>query len=182
MKTKHFSVLLASSLLALGTYPAMAESSESTPKFSFSCQVSQGIPTTMAQQTNGKASVPVFHWKNEVLPSSANAEQLCNSVSAKLEDYSAQGYDFSSLTFGASEEAGLPAICANTSGSRSCSKVLFTLAPAEKPEIVADELLTAILDKNLQQKPLKFNDRGVQSTSYQVDFWSLLGLDLKLFK
>ncbi len=181
MKIKHLSVLLASGFLTLGASPTMAESSESN-ELSFSCQVNQGIPTTMAQQTDGKTSVPVFHWKNDVLPSSANAEQLCNSVSAKLEDYSAQGYDLSSLSFGASEEAGLPAICANTSESRGCSKVLFTLAPAEKPEIVADEVLTAILDKNLQQKPVKFNDRGVQSTSYQVNLLSLLGLDLKLFK
>jgi hypothetical protein len=171
---------LVTSLLSLAASSVSAESSQS-PEMSFSCQLKEGVPTTVAQETDGNKSVSVFHWKEEVLPHSADAKQLCDRVSAKLEDYAAQGYDLSTIGFTSSEMAGLPSICA-AGENGDCSLVLFTLSPTEKPIDAANKVLTAILDKDLQGNQLTpKNTRGVQSITYQVNIWSLLGFQ-KLIK
>jgi hypothetical protein len=180
VRIKHLSVLLVTSLLSLAASSVSAESSQS-PEMSFSCQLKEGVPTTVAQETDGNKSVSVFHWKEEALPHSVDAKQLCERVSAKLEDYAAQGYDLSTLGFTSSEMAGLPSICA-AGESGDCSVVLFTLSPTEKPIDAANKVLTAILDKDLQGNQLALaSTRGVQSITYQVNIWSLLGFQ-KLIK
>ena len=175
MKTKYISACLATGLLALGASPSWAESS-SASKLSFSCQDNQGIPTTVAHKSSEESALPVFHWKTEALPTSMDAQQLCDRVSAKLEDYSAQGYDLSG--FSSAEQAGLPAICATDGKNDQCSLVLFTLAPADNPVNMAHGVLSTILDKSLQANKLVSSDRGVQSFSYQVNFWDMFGLKL----
>ena len=172
MTVKHLSALLATSALALAATPVLGESSQS-PDFNFACQ-NGNIPTTVAQTADGKVLGPVFHWKSEALPATADAEQLCNRVAAKLQDYSAQGYDLSSISFNSGEQAGLPAICASGE-TLGCDVVLFTLAPAEKPTEEADAVLSSVLDKSLQGQKRQSNDRGIMTTSYKVDFWSLFG-------
>ena len=147
MTIKHLSVLLATSALAVVGTPAFAESTQS-PDLNFACQ-NGDIPTTVAQTAEGSVSIPVFHWKSEVLPSYANAQQLCNSVAAKLEDYSAQGYDLSSIDFNGVEQAGLPVICASEQ-PKGCDKVLFTLKPEKNSVKATERVLTAILDKSFQ--------------------------------
>jgi hypothetical protein len=182
MKTKYLSALLVTGTMALGISPAMANSSDA-PKLDFSCQVSNNVPMTVAQTAGSETKLPIFHWKESALAykTDATPQQLCNDVTAKLEDYSAQGYDLSKISFIGTEQEGIPVICASaTSGTSECSKMLLTLDKAEQPAIVADEVVTAILDQSLQKNKVEYKgDRGVQSTSYQVDFWSLLGLNLK---
>lgn len=180
MKTKCLPAIMLTGAMALGSAPAFAESSDA-PGFNFSCQVVGGVPTTLAKAVNSKANQPVFHWKTEALAlrSSATPKQLCDGVSDKLEEYSASGYDLSQLSFVGTEQEGIPVICANTAEGLGCSKVLVTLRASENPANVASDVVDSILDKRLQSKVSKFNDRGVQSTSYRVDLWSLLGLNLK---
>ena len=159
---------------------AIAESSDA-PKFKFSCKVIKGVPTTLAQAVDSKATQPIFHWKSDATASksSATPKQLCDNVSTQLEEYSASGYDLSQISFVGTEEKGIPLICANTSGGLDCSKVLVTLSAAKNPAGVASEVMDSILDQSLQPEVSKSNVRGVQSTSYQVNFWSLLGLGSK---
>lgn len=167
--------------MALGTSPAIANSPD-VPELKFSCQVRDGVPMTVAQTVGSDAKLPIFHWKEAALAYKTDdtPQQLCNDVTAKLEDYSAQGYDLSNISFIGTEQTGIPVICASaTSGTSECSKMLLTLRPSEQPAMVADEVVTAILDQSLQKNKVQHRDRGVQSTSYQVDFWSLLGLNLK---
>ncbi len=179
MKTKYLSALMVMGVMSLVSIPAIAESSDA-PKFKFSCKVIEGVPTTLAQAVDSKAIQPIFHWKSEAIAfkSSATPQQLCDNVSTQLEEYSASGYDLSKISFVGTEEKGIPLICANTSGGLDCSKVLVTFSAANNPASVASEVVDSILDKNLQPEVFKSNVRGVQSTSYQVDFWSLLGLGL----
>ena len=181
MKTKRLSALITVGAITV-LAPAAANSAE-TPELSFSCELTQGVPTTVAQYAKDETKLPIFHWKDEVLASksSSTPQQLCTMVSQKLENYSAQGYDLSKLSFVGTAQGGLPVICANTSGVPECSKVLLTLSPADQADIVADEVVSGILDKDLphQKEIVGSNDRGVQSFAYQVDFWSLLGLNLK---
>ena len=177
MKPK-LSVLLATGAIALAI-PAMADSSDD-PQLSFSCRVTEGVPTTVAQFTGNDTQLPVFHWKPDAVANKTDdtPQQLCNVVSDELENYSAQGYDLSNINFTGTEQGGLPVICANAGGT-VCSKILLTLNKVERPELVAQDLVDSVLNENLQSKKSEYRKRGVQSISYQVDFWSLLGLQLK---
>lgn len=180
MKTK-LSAIVAVGAMTVAT-STVANSAE-TPQLNFACEVSQGVPTTVAQYSGDDTKLPIFHWKDEVLASrsTSSPQQLCNMVSDKLGNYSAQGYDLSQLSFIGTAQGGLPVICANTAGVPECSKVLLTLSPADRADIVADEVVSGIIDRDLphQKEIVGSNDRGVQSFAYQVDFWSLLGLNLK---
>jgi len=71
----------------------------------------------------------------------------------------------------------LPVICANA-GESECSKVLLTLHATSESEaaVVAKDVVNSILDKDLQLNKFESQARGVQSISYEVDFWSLFGL------
>jgi hypothetical protein len=172
MNIKHLSPLFVASAITLGVAPAFGEAS-SDPGVKFSCQINnEGVPTTVAIQSNGDVQ-PVFHWNNsDVLKKQANPQQLCNSVSNKLENYP-------EATFKPFDQAGVPAICVSSS-ENTCDSVLFTLEPTDNPLSTADRVLAAILDEDLQGNPTTTVDRGLQSTSYKVDFWTLFGL--KLFK
>ena len=182
MKTKHLSAILAVGAITVATTPTVADSAE-TPQLNFVCESSKGVPTTVAQYAGDDTKLPIFHWKKEVLASKSTSspQQLCNMVSEKLKNYSAQGYDLSKLSFVGTAQGAMPVICANTAGVAECSKVLLTLSPADQADIVADEVVSGILDKDLphQKEVVGIDERGVQSFAYQVDFWTLLGLNLK---
>lgn len=168
--------------MATLAFPLHANSSEE-PQLNFSCQVTEGVPTTVAMNTETDAQLPIFHWKKEALETKSNdsPEELCNMVADKLENYSAQGYDLSQINFvGTVVQDELPAICANAAES-GCGKVLLTLSPNKDvaPATVASDVVGLILDKNLNPQKTESRERGVQSISYRVDFWSLLGLTPK---
>lgn len=180
MNVKHLSAFIVTGSIALAATPAIADSSD-TPQFNFSCKVSEGVPTTFAQPVGSDIAKPVFHWKQEALEykSSSTPQELCSNVTAKLEEYSATGYDLSQISIiGTKAVDNMPAICATSGQSKDCSKLLFTLSPTinPSPEAVAAHVVTAILNPQLQNEKTVYNDRGVQSTSYQVNFWQLLGL------
>lgn len=178
MKTKYLSMYLAAGTMAIAS-PAMANSSDSG-RLSFSCQMVNGVPTTVAQSAENKSKIAIFLWQQQALANrtSDSPEVLCRDVSQKLEDY-AVDYDLSNVNFiGTTTTLGddVPTICANAGGAE-CGKVLFTLnKTTEKASTVAGNLVDSILAQNLQPQKTTLTTRGVQSISYQVDFWSLLGL------
>jgi len=178
MKTKLFPILIAS--VAIVAAPAIVNATETdTDKVSFSCQTIDGMATTVASSAAG-TQIPVFRWKPDVLAdrTSDSPKELCNDVSQKLEAL-AVDYDLSEIqVIGTTiiPEGDIPTICANTGGAK-CSKVLFSLNKTDEPaSVVAGNVVDAILAQNLQPQKTVLTTRGVQSISYQVDFWSLLGL------
>ena len=173
MRTKLSALLATTAMVAT---PAMADSPQDS-KLNFSCQVNEGVPTTVVQSLESEAQLPIFHWKSEAVANKSNdtPQQLCNVVAEELTSYSAQGYDLSNLNFVGTEQAGIPVICANAGGT-TCSKILLTLNKTEQPATVARNLVDSIIDESLQSQKYEFRTRGVQSISYQVNFWSLLGI------
>ncbi|MCC0179396.1 hypothetical protein I4641_20760 [Waterburya agarophytonicola K14] len=172
MKSKYLSSLLttvtiAFSLVLLGETPAFPS------KPIFSCQSNEGSLTTVATNNDG-IKQSVFHWNLDPETTLANPQQLCDSVSQKLNNYLTVGNNLSSVTFKAQEQLGLPAVCV-AKQSEQCSLLLFTLRPSLKPALFANTALASILDRDLQTSPIKFQDRGVQSTAYEVNLWQLLG-------
>ena len=173
MKNKALSSLLTTAALAFGLTLVVGVPAEASDPI-FSCQSKEGSLTTVATSNDGEGK-PVFHWSREQVNTLANSQQLCDSVSQKLNNYVAEGNNLSSVTFKAQEQMGLPAICV-AEQYQQCSLLLFTLKPSPKPHLAANNALASILDQDLQTSPIKFQDRGVQSTAYKVNFWQLLGL------
>ncbi|MEL6496515.1 MAG: COP23 domain-containing protein [Cyanobacteria bacterium J06623_7] len=175
MKTKSIPILFAAGAMAIAS-GAVAHAVD-TPELNFSCQVRDGVHTTIAQSVDGRAEIPIFLWKAAALDGKAadSPEELCGLVSQKLADLSVD-YDISNINFIGTHQADIPMVCANTGGSE-CSSVLFTLNKTnDRAGFVAGDVVDAILAQDLQPEKQEFRTRGVQSISYQVDFWSLLGL------
>jgi hypothetical protein len=175
MSIRNLSPILAAGAIALSATTAFGESTQS-PNRSIFCQVNNGTPTTVANVQGETKSI--FHWRTEVLPKSADPQQLCDSVSAKLDDYST--HNVSKLGFGGyelsgSERKGLPAVCAEENPGE-CSLVLFTLPRTDNPLDESERVLVGILDEELVKDKQVSNARGIQSTFYPVSFWDLLGL------
>ncbi|MCC0176031.1 hypothetical protein I4641_03435 [Waterburya agarophytonicola K14] len=181
MKSQYLLSLSASTAIAIGTI-LMGGESATASKPVFYCQSNEGMPKTVAKSNNG-VDRAIFHWNLDRESTSANSQELCDSVTQKLNNYMAEGNDLSSLTFKASTVYGedldspdFPVVCV-AGESDPCKLPLFTLNPSDDPRVTANNALNSILDPALQATPAKSNDRGVQSTSYQVNFWQLLGFD-----
>ena len=176
MKTKSISAILAAGAMAIAS-TTVAQAAD-TSELNFSCQVREGVPTTIAQSVDSGAELPIFYWQAEALAgrTADTPDELCNDVSQKLADLSVD-YDLSNVNFIGTHQINtdIPMICANV-GGQECSSVLFTLKKDPKAAVVAGDVVDAILAKNLQPEKKEFRTRGVQSISYQVNFWSLLGL------
>ena len=172
MNLKSLSPICAMVALAMGATSALAESSTSANNHIFCASSDNGTPITMAKTVEGK-NMTIFHWRSEVLPKNLNPQQLCDSVSTKLNNYAVQGERIAS--FRSYDQGGLPAVCAEIN-SGECSSVLFTLAPSEHPIDASNKVLEGILDDKLKQGRKIPSTRGVQAFAYPVSFWELMGL------
>ncbi|MGD1922312.1 MAG: COP23 domain-containing protein [Pleurocapsa sp.] len=182
MKSQYLLSLSTSATLALGMIFIGGKSAVASDA-AFHCQSDQETPATVAKTSNG-AEQPIFHWNLDKDTVSNPAKELCNSVTQKLNNYMSEGNDLSSLTFQVSRVfpedpaiSSLPAICvADENGA--CGLSLFTLEPSVSPKL-ASAALDSILDPALQSTKVepKSVDRGFQSTSYEVNFWDLLGIN-----
>lgn len=180
MNLKYISSLATLGVIVIAATPAIAESGVSHSN-NFSCISENGTSVTVSQ-TNGN-SKPIFHWQGTLLESlGANATELCNDVATRLNEYVAAKYTGSTdgssqiLSFRADQQLGLPTICATNDPEAGCEAVLFTLSPTEKPVQTANDLLTDILDKNLQgnKRDTQSSERGVQSISYSISIMDLI--------
>ncbi len=180
MSLKYISSLATLGIIAFAAAPALA-GSEASDSANFACVSENGTAVTVSQ-LNGNTKA-VFRWQENLSElSGANATELCNDVAMRLNEYVAANYaaenDNSSkiLSFRADQQLGLPAICATNDPKGSCEAVLFTLSPTEKPVQTANNLLTAILDEDLQSNKVgsQSSERGVQSISYSISILDLI--------
>jgi Circadian oscillating protein COP23 len=171
--SKSLLSLAAIGAIAFATTPAFGESDLSS-ETTFFCQTDNNIPTTLAKTSNGRV-LPIFHWKADALPPQTDLQQTCNSVSEKLENYLVSEEDLAAVSFKSTKLDNIPAICL-AGENKDCNLVLVTLLPVDKPIETANEVLESILDPQLQANKAIYNDRGIQSTAYSIDFWQLLGL------
>ncbi len=119
--------------------------------------------------------MPIFHWREEALPSEIDLQQTCNEVSRKLENYFVSHKDLSTVNFKPAQLENLPVICL-AGENNECNLLLLALAPVEKPLKTANEVLESTLDPQLQINKKVSYERGVQSIYYPVNLWQLLGL------
>ena len=167
MPNKYLIQLLTTYALALFISPAWGKS-DTTPQITFTCEDDGGLPITVANNSEEKTQT-IFHWKTEALPDSMDSQELCSSVSTKLNKYATEGYDLSKLGFRATNETGFPAICVTEEYS-GCNEVLFTFAPAEKPTDTTSDILATIIDSKILDKgnPSEFLE--------QEELWIIIDL------
>ena len=180
MSLKYISSLATLGVMVVAATPAIAQSEVSNGD-NFACISDNGTSVTVSQ-ANGNAK-PIFHWQGALLDSlGANATELCNDVAMRLNEYVAEKYttettnSSQTLSFRADQQLGLPTICATNDPEAGCEAVLFTLSPTDKPVQTANNLLTDILDKDLQGNKLdsQSSERGVQSISYSISILDLI--------
>ena len=176
MKNQYWSLfsLFVTSMMVSVTNLAYAESTNPSEK-TFFCQTDETMSTTLAKASNGE-NIPIFNWNQEVFPPGANLQAICDTVSDKLENYLASENNLSSLRFQTTRMDYIPAICV-TDAEKNCNLLLLTLEPAEEPIQAANLVLDSILNPQLKEKKVTSNERGVQSNSYTVSLWDLLGLN-----
>ena len=133
------------------TTPVWGESANKSD-ITFSCQDERGIPNTIAKNKQGKTQT-VFYWNKDIFPDTSDTLELCNNVSEKLNNYTAEGKDLSLFVLQANEQIGLPTVCATETGV-DCDLVLFTLAPTEEPIYTAGETLRGILHQEVSETSL----------------------------
>ena len=176
MSLQYISSLATLGVMVIAATPAMAESGISNSA-NFAC-LNENV-TAITVNGNSK---PVFHWQENLLESSGvNATELCHDVAMRLNEYvaeknTAESANSSPIWFRGDQQLGLPTICATDHPKGGCEAVLFTLSPTEKPVQTANNLLTDILDQDLQSNKVvsQSSERGVQSISYSVSIFDLI--------
>lgn len=118
------------------------------------CETGSGTPTTVLSVSEGgqKKEGAILHWSAEVLPPSANPQDLCQQVSPKLE--SAYSKNNGQVFLVTGKVANKPSVCASTTLDSGCnrSNVLFSLEPNEKGNLSeVNKVFDGILDSLLNQ-------------------------------
>ena len=176
IQRQSFFSLLAISIIVSVTNPVFGKSTDPSEK-TFFCQAEENSLATLAKTSNGE-NISIFNWNREAFPFDTNLREICDTVSEKLEDYLASEDKLSSLGFKTTKIAHIPTICL-TDTENNCNLVLLTLKPAEDPIKTANLVLDSILNPQLKGEKTKSIERGVQSTSYTVSLWDLLGLNFR---
>lgn len=180
MSLKYISSVAALGVIAVAATSAMAGSGVSNSA-NFACLNDDGTAVTVSR-SNGEVK-PIFRWQGDFLQSlNANPAELCQDAAMRLNEYVTEKYSSGTasssqmLSFRADQQLGLPTICATDDPELGCEAVLFTLSPTDKPVRTANNLLTAILEKDLQgnKTELQSPARGVQSIAYSISILDLI--------
>lgn len=126
MLSKYLATLTGAAVLTgLGAILAQPSQAQS---IQFSCEMNDGLPTTVARNVSTGASLPVVHWYSRYFNQSGyDPMTRCQQVSSRFQSARNSGrLDY--ITAGIVN--GLPVVCAtNAGGSCNNSNVLFTLKP-----------------------------------------------------
>ncbi|MGK7901476.1 MAG: COP23 domain-containing protein [Hormoscilla sp.] len=173
MKMKLWSPVLAGAVIIMSAASAIGQSQ--SPGIKFTCEMRNGIPTTMATDSQAKSQA-VFHWQADPWFHNQSPEQLCQEVSKKLQSYYDGGGQGSSFNVHKMPGINRPAICVeveveSNSEETSCSRRLFTLASNYSQE-ESEKVLDSILDSKL--KTAFSQERGDHRRIGRVPFWTML--------
>ncbi|MGL4497725.1 MAG: COP23 domain-containing protein [Planktothrix sp.] len=176
MKFKTLSLGLSMMMAAIGLSAPSAQST-SAQSITYSCESRESGIALMARPSGEGRSmnqVAVFNWSG--LPTTANANQICQSVQGKLQQYASHQEIYG---FAVYEINGKPSVCLDQQATDSCTQVLFDSQDINQPNASAAEMgevLKNILsaqflpDKNQQSDPT----RSFQSCCFRVPLWRIL--------
>jgi hypothetical protein len=112
------------------------ESDSNVSNVKISCQLSAGIPTTVAQSSNRRPT-KIIQWISTNYPGNLSPKEQCNQVSARLQKAVITEKKF--LTTG--NKNGQNVVCTTSKIGGSCEDILFTISPGKNPELFLEQLL-----------------------------------------
>jgi Circadian oscillating protein COP23 len=113
------------------------ESDSKVSNVNFSCQLFEGIPTTVMKSSDFR-STKLIQWRSSTdYPDNLSSKERCNQVSARLQKAVSKGNIF--LTTGNKNGRGV--ICTTSKIGGSCENVLFTISRGKNPELILKQLL-----------------------------------------
>ncbi len=129
---------------------------DTQPSLNFTCDTSQNLPMTMAHFTQGEIeqSVPFLQWTGGPFSLTNVAEDFCNNVSAKLQQYYQNNdadFEFSTLIVEEIDE--IPVVCIEAILDQGCTPdgVLFSLEGVDNPQ----KILTQMIADQLPEPPTR---------------------------
>lgn len=104
---------------------------------SFTCSISNGVPTTVAKTDDGR-SVSMIRWTSNAFDGAGwTPQRRCHEVSQRFEIYRQQGR-LHFITTGRMNS--LPVICTARTDGGACDGLLYTLKPGQDPTLALKRL------------------------------------------
>ncbi len=129
---------------------------DTQPGLNFTCDTSHNSPITMAHFTQGEieTTVPFLQWTGEPFILTNVAEEFCNNVSAKLQQYYQNNdadFEFSTLIVEEIDETSV--VCIEAILDQGCTPdgVLFSLEGVDNPQ----KILTQMIADELPEPPTR---------------------------
>ena len=175
MNFRTLSLGLSMMMAAIGLSAPSAQSA-SAPSITYSCESRESGLSLIARPFGEGSAIDereVFNWSG--LPTTANANQICQRVQAKLQQYAShQGiYGFAVYPI-----AGKPSVCLDQQATDRCTQVLFDSQHLNQPNASEAEMVALlnkiispqfVLDENQPTDPT----RTYQSGSIHVPLWRM---------
>ena len=135
MKIQKIPSLCVFTFVVASIAPIAYSSESSTHKFR--CDLSQKVPSTVAQTSRG--DVQVVQWTSEYFTDSGfSPETRCQKVSERFQTYYEDGR-LNFLTTGTLNQ--IPVVCVAKYKGSGCNGLLFTLKPGDDPDETLKRLL-----------------------------------------
>jgi hypothetical protein len=112
------------------------EDTARTESLTFACQVSEGVPTTIAQTP--AATVPIVQWNSAAIALETNPQTDCEASAERFQAAFDEGL-LSYITTG--RMSGQLVMCTADSLNGGCQNRLLTLRPTPKPRLALQRVL-----------------------------------------
>jgi len=178
MKFRTLSLGLSMMMAAIGLSAPSAQST-SNLSLTYSCESRESGLALMARPSGEGRSmdeVAVFNWSG--LPTTANANQICQRVQGKLQQYASNSEIHNIYGFAVYEINGKPSVCLDQQATDSCTQVLFDSHDINQPNASEAEIVAVLNNilppqfvshENQQIDPTRTN----QSGSFHVPLWRM---------
>ena len=168
MRLRSISPVLAAIALLLGATASFsgtensqlgANKQSSKPNsaggITFSCDTSSSTPITIVRisREGRQEESPMLYWIRKYFPSSSRAQQLCQQVSVKLQNYYDNG-ELKNFFLASGWVEGQPVACIAEKEGSECTKdrVLFTLETTDKPGNALYEMIATNFQRKLPEE------------------------------
>lgn len=178
MNFRTLSLGLSMMMAAIGLSAPSAQSA-SNLSITYSCESRESGLSLIARLSAEGSSIKereVFNWSR--LPSTANANDICQRVQDKLQQYASKQGIHDIYGFAVYDIHGKPSVCLDQQATDECMQVLFNSQHINQPDASAPEMvaiLNNILSPQVRENENQPTDptRTRQSGSFHVPLWRM---------
>jgi hypothetical protein len=132
--------------------PAINSDLETNYKTTFRCDYQGGIPVTVVKTPQGEQNL--LNWYQQYFPNEATAQELCQSVTKKLQYYADSG-ELQQLSLSAGKIENDSVVCLTGNGNNNCTArdiKLFDLE-ANSPAQALSHMISEDVQHHVEAKP-----------------------------